>query len=427
MKIRNITVIGANGALGVGVSSIFASFGNCKVNMVARTMEKANKAIEDAGKSVKAYSVCSNMRPYTYDNLEECIKESDFVIETIIEDLKEKQRMHKMINKYSTENTIVSSVTSGISINELADCYDNDKRTNFFGIHFFNPPYSLTLCELIPSKYAKKEIVEQMKEFLEKELIRKVIIVKDEPAFLANRIGFQFINMAIQYAEKYKDKGGIDYIDTILGCYTGRAMQPLRTADFVGLDVHKAIVDNVYNNTNDFCHETFELPVYVDELIDNGMLGIKSGKGFYCIEDNIEKVYDIETDEYIEKKKFNIDFIEKVIKEFKIANYGEGISVLLNDKSEEANICRNFLVNYIIYSIVVSKEIAENVTDCDIAMAEGFNWIPPFALIELIGEDNVKSLAKQYNIEQYEIVEKVLDEKNKSEYRYEKFLKAKVL
>ena len=75
--------------------------------------------------------------------------------------------------------------------------------------------------------------------------------MKDSPAFLGNRIGFQFINEALQYAEKYKFNGGIDYIDAILGPFTGRAMSPLVTANFVGLDVHKAIVDNLYENTRD--------------------------------------------------------------------------------------------------------------------------------------------------------------------------------
>ena len=233
MKINTITVVGANGTLGIGVSSIFASFGNAKVYMVARSLEKAEVAIKKAGQAVKADSICQNMVPKTYDNLEECIKDSDLVIETIIEEFSEKEKVHRLINKFMNKHAIASTVTSGISINKIAKCYDEENCKNFMGIHFFNPPYSLLLCELIPSKFTNICVLSEVKEYLESVLLRKVIITKDEAAFLANRIGFQFINQAMQYAEKYKDRGGIDYIDTILGCYTGRSMRPLQTADFV--------------------------------------------------------------------------------------------------------------------------------------------------------------------------------------------------
>ena len=108
-----------------------------------------------------------------------------------------------------------------------------------------------------------------------------VVEVKDAPAFLANRIGFQFINEAMQYAQRYQDRGGIDYVDGILGSFTGRTMAPLTTADFVGLDVHKAIVDNLYANTCDYAHSSFVLPSFCQELIDAGLLGRKAGAGLY--------------------------------------------------------------------------------------------------------------------------------------------------
>ncbi len=145
----------------------------------------------------------------------------------------------------------------------------------------FNPPYTLPLCELTPTVYSDTELKEKLKEYLSKKLIRTVVEVKDSPAFLGNRIGFQFINEALQYAEKYKDNGGIDYIDALLGSFTGRTMAPLTTSDFVGLDVHKAIVDNIYENTNDYAHDTFILPDFVQKLVEDGKLGRKSGGGLY--------------------------------------------------------------------------------------------------------------------------------------------------
>ena len=93
--------------------------------------------------------------------------------------------------------------------------------------------------------------------------------------------GTVVMHEALQYAERYQDNGGIDYIDALLGPFTGRTMPPISTADFVGLDVHKAIVDNIYENTNDYVHEKFVLPAYAQKLIDEKKLGRKSGEGLY--------------------------------------------------------------------------------------------------------------------------------------------------
>ena len=123
-------MIGANGTLGIGVSSIFASFGNAKVYMISRSMEKSNVAIEKAGKSVKANSIKDNLIAFTYDNIESCIKDSDLIIETIIEDYDKKVEIHKQINQYMKKDAIASTVTSGISINKLSNCY-NEENTFF--------------------------------------------------------------------------------------------------------------------------------------------------------------------------------------------------------------------------------------------------------------------------------------------------------
>lgn len=413
MKINVVTVIGANGTLGIGVSSMFASFGNAKVYMLARSLEKAQTAIEKAGLAVKANSIKENMEACTYADMERCLKESDLVIETIVEDFNKKEEIHKQISKYINKNAVCASVTSGISINKLATCYEAEKAKRFIGLHFFNPPYSLQLLELIASEKTDKNMEEELKDYLVKVLHRKVIKTKDEAGFLANRIGFQFINQAMQYAEQYKQEGGIDYIDTILGCFTGRNMSPLHTADFVGLDVHKAIVDNIYENTNDYAHSTFILPNYTNNLIKEGKLGDKTEEGLYKINEN--KVFDIQTNKYRDIKDYNIPFIDKVIEKFKVADYKEGIQIILQDNSKEAKICREFLINYIIYSIRISNEVAEGIYDCDIAMAEGFNWIPPYALAQVMGEEYIKKI----------LPEDVLKYKIQSKYPYEKFLKAK--
>ena len=121
----------------------------------------------------------------------------------------------------------------------------------------------------------------------------------------------------MQYAEVYKDNGGVDYIDAILGSFTGRTMPPLVTSDFVGLDVHKAIVDNVCQNTDDYARGRFVLPDYISGLIKNGKLGRKSGGGLYQMikyENGLKRstVYDIHTGLYRDVIPYVFPFAEEM-------------------------------------------------------------------------------------------------------------------
>jgi 3-hydroxyacyl-CoA dehydrogenase len=194
----------------------------------------------------------------------------------------------------------------------------------------------------------------------------------------------------MQFAVKYKDKGGIDYIDAILSGFTGRSMPPLVTSDFVGLDVHKAIVDNVYQNTNGYMHETFKLPYFVETLIKQNKLGRKTNCGLYRTfldEEGVKspQVYDIGEEKYRNINKYNFTFA-KVIKNFlREGNYSEAFVCMLEDNSEEAKICSEFLIKYVLYSLTITKEIGEDIYSADHVMATGFNWIPPLAVIDAFG------------------------------------------
>ena len=422
MEIKNVVVIGASGAVGKAVSGIFASFGNAKVYMLCRNPNKNIEAPSEAAVSVKALTVKDNLILKSMDELEECVSGADLVFESVSEDLDLKKEIHSRINKASRGNCIVATGTSGLSVDELADCYDKNKRSNFFGIHFFNPPYSLLLCELIPSKYNDKKMIDQVHDYLRDVLLRDVVIVKNEPAFLANRIGFMFMNEALQYAEKYKEYGGIDYIDFVLGKYTGRNMKPIETIDFVGLDVHKAIVDNVYKNTSD--KDSFKLPDYVNKLIDEGKLGAKVKEGLYKKENGKDLVYDIATGNYREVVNYNFYYLDNVINCFKGANYKEGFDIIKNDNSQECKICMYFMLKYIVYSIETANKLCDDVRYCDSAMASGFNWLPPLALIEVLGGNKeVVKLCKKHLKKDYS---SLFENIPKSKFDYRKYIKAKV-
>ncbi len=389
MKIRSVTVIGATGTMGANVAGIFASFGNAKVYCVGRDMDKVMKSIPRIIKSVRADSIADNLVPADFGMLPECVEKSDLVFESVAEDMTVKTEVAKVVAGHLKTGTVSCTGSSGLSITSLAECYSQEARKRFFGVHMFNPPYSMPLCEFTATVYSDKNVKDELKDYLKKQLIRTVVEVKDSPAFLANRIGFQFINDAMIYAEKFKDNGGIDYIDSILGVFSGRSMAPLATADFVGLDVHKAIVDNLYANTDDYAHATFILPNFAKNLIDAKKLGRKTAEGLYKMvkyDNGLRRltVYDLNSGTYRDVMNYVFPFSEKMKTFISTGDYGRAFERLVNNHSQEADICLTFLLKYILYSLFAAKKVGYTVDDADDVMAAGFNWCPPLAMYQAL-------------------------------------------
>ncbi len=389
MTITTVTVIGATGTMGANIAGIFASFGDAKVYCVGRDIEKVKRTIPRIVKSVKADAIAKNLIPADFSMLEDCVKQSDLIFESSKEDIEVKKNIARRVGTVLRPHAVSGTGSSGLSITEIASCYPEKMRGHFFGIHMFNPPYTLQLCELTPTVYSDRGLKEELKNYLSNVLHRTVVEVKDSPAFLGNRIGFQFINEALQYAEKYKDNGGIDYIDAILGSFTGRTMAPLTTSDFVGLDIHKAIVDNIYDNTHDYAHTTFVLPDFAAGLVAEGKLGRKSGGGLYQLvkyENGLRRqtVYDINTGLYRDVIPYVFPFADKMKRRIAEGDYVKAFERLVNNHSQEAEICLSFLLKYIVYSLYATEEVGYDITAADDVMATGFNWCPPLAMYQAL-------------------------------------------
>ncbi len=435
MEIKRVTVIGANGNMGINISGIFASFGNAKVYMVARDLKKAEAAKEMAALSVKAASVKSNLFAADYSMLNECVAKSDLIFEIVSENFEIKRQIAEMVAKAMRSDAISCTGTSGLSVTALAERYPGHLRSRFFGVHIFNPPYSLTLCELTPTKYSDSSLCNKLNEYLRNILCRTVVLVKDTPAFLANRIGFQFINEVMQYAEKYKDFGGIDYMDAVLGLYSGRSMTPMETADYVGLDIHKAIVDNIYDNTNDYAHETFTMPDFAVTLITEGRIGKKAGGGLYKFEMNDDglrqkKVYDIASGTYRYPVNYQFPFAAKMISNLRVGDYESAFRILIASHSVEAELQTQFLLKYVVYSLVTAEDVGYDIHSADHVMATGFNWCPPLAVADALNTvTDFKQLVRErlnLNMTSGIDLERVLASIVPSKYDYRPFFKAKI-
>jgi len=401
-EIKVVTVVGANGTMGASVAGVFAANGKCKVYMVAR---KKEAAVDAQAKTAATYkddpSVGERLIAKTYEDLAEVLPQSDFVFESVAEDTQLKKDINARIAQYIRPDCIVGTGTSGLSIEELSQTLPESVRKYYTGTHFFNPPNILTFCEIIPIAGTDPEFVKEYKVYLEEVLKRAVVIVKDEAGFLGNRIGFQFMNEAMQYAEKYKAEGGIDYIDAIMGSFSGRSMAPIVTVDFVALDVHKAIVDNILEKTKDYANDTFVLPSWVQAQVDKGELGRKKGKGLYQTiknEDGSRKtlVYDIATGQFRDVKKYDLPFAKKMNEALAGGDHAAAFAALKADDSKEGKLCLELLLKHLLYALFTASEVAEKAGDADISNCTGFAWAPALGLVQALGgAGEVKKLMKE--------------------------------
>ena len=390
--IKTAVVLGANGAMGSGCAAILAGFSNTKVYMLAREELKAKKGIQAAVRSIRSGVIEERMVAGSYDkDLDKAVAASDWVFECVAESYAVKEEINKRIAQARRPGTLVSTVSSGLSIARLAACFDADGQKHYYGTHFFNPPYKLTLCELVCHPANDPQYTKKLSDYLSRTLQRQVVITNDTPAFAGNRIGFQLMNEAAQLAEKYQDKGGIYLLDSLLSAYTGRAMSPLATVDLVGLDVHKAIVDNIYENSGDSesARDSFRLPSYMQELIAKGSLGMKSGQGLYSKAVDQEgtkkvEVYNITKKKYESPPPIEIPFKSSAIEAIQNSDYGSAVEIFKTAKGWEADLLRYFIARYISYSFSLIPEVS-NQEGIDGAMGFGFNWLPPSAWVDLLG------------------------------------------
>ena len=418
-RISKVTVLGGNGTVGSRVAAIFASLGGAEVHMVGRSLDKLDAARSVAAKSVRAESVIDRMYIRTYDELEKCVLESDIVFEAVTENLETKCSMLNAAAPFLSENTLLCTGTSGLSVNTMAETLPEKVRNRLVGAHFFNPPYAMSLCEVIPTRYTSKAEIDEFVAYLEERLLRKVVIVSDTPAFLANRVGFQVINAAMRLAAEQRYAGGIAFVDALMGPYTGRSMPPIATANFVGLDVHLAVVDNIHEGTHDWAHDDFEAPPFCRHLVERGLLGRKSHSGAYAVrtfEDGGRKrlAYDMLEDGYLEIPEFNLPFRDRAIAALSVGNYEEAARAIITDGSPEAIATMKMLLDYVAYGVTCALNVAKNVSDVDIAMADWLSSVDDVGV--LIGE--------RCDLPAGELV-RVIGALQPSQYDYRPFLRAR--
>ncbi|MGH7272741.1 MAG: 3-hydroxyacyl-CoA dehydrogenase family protein, partial [Polyangiaceae bacterium] len=291
-------------------------------------------------------------------------------------------------------DSIVATVTSGLSINALAAGRSASFRSHFLGLHFFNPPNVIVGTELVVGKDTDPSVARFVEQYAKKELGRVMVRAADTPGFAGNRIGFKVLNEAAQLAEEH----GPVLIDRLVGPYTGRAMAPLATIDMVGWDIHRAIVDNIYEKTHDEAHETLKLPGTLASLIAKGTLGKKSGGGFFKTENKTKLVLDPKTSTYrpiSEVKLPDLGFISQVAALHRDGHYKAAMKALAEAPGEWAALARKVVAGYVSYAFHRVGEVTETIAGIDDIMGFGFNWAPPSVLVDTLGAREIVSMIEK--------------------------------
>ena len=384
--IKKVAILGASGNMGSTCGAIFAG-ADIQCVFFARSMDKAEKGIENAVNAVRSSVLQNYIVPRTYDDLEEVIPECDWVFEALAEDLAIKEEFFGRIDGIRKPGTIVSSVSSGLSILDMVENTSPDFKAHSLGTHFYNPPTKLPANELIYHPENSDDFRKFVAEFCDKRLRRVNIETYDTPGFAGNRIGFQFLNSAAIAAEKI----GAAKVEYLLGPYTGRAMAPLATIDLVGFDVHKAITSNLKDNTTDMMNDSFIIPDYVFKMIDKGMLGNKSSDkgGFFLNRKGAAPlIVNPGTLKHEEIGAENVGFVEEVKDQIHNGMYRKAVATLFTASGADAEMVQRFILSYITYSfslIGIATPERDGIHGIDKVMAYGFSWMPPSGWVDLIG------------------------------------------
>jgi len=323
------------------------------------------------------------------------IADADWIIEVVVERLDIKKQVFEKIEKFRTEGTLISSNTSGIPIESMIDGRSEDFQKHFCGTHFFNPPRYLKLLEIIPTSKTSPEITDFLMHYGDKFLGKDMVLCKDTPAFIANRIGVANI-MSLFHLVKELDLT-VEEVDSLSGPIIGRPKSAtFRTCDLVGLDTLIHVANGVYENCpNDENRSNFELPDFITKMSENKWLGDKTKQGFYkkSKDSNGKRVIEalnLNTMEYAPKQRAKFATIAAAKQEDDLL---KRLKILVQGKDKAGEFYRKSFYSSFAYVSHRIPEITDDLYKIDRALCAGFGWeVGPFQMWDAL--DVEKTLSK---------------------------------
>ncbi len=446
-RIKKVAVLGS-GVMGSGIACHFANIGlevllldiipkepddqekakglslNDKVvrNRIVNNSLKA--ALKSKPSPIYSQSFANRITTGNFDDDLSKIKDYDWVIEVVIERLDIKQQVFANVEKYRKPGTLITTNTSGISIESMLEGRSEDFQKHFCGTHFFNPPRYLQLFEIIPSSKTDPEVLDFLRDYAERFLGKIAVPAKDTPAFIANRVGTFAIMELFNNVKEYGLT--IPEIDKLTGTIIGRAKSAtFRTADIVGLDTLVHVANNIREATKDESNAIFGIPDYLQKMLDNKWLGSKTKQGFFKkVEENGKKKFlslDFETMEYVEAPKPKFSVFEKTKG---VDDLVKRTKILFSDKDKAGEFYRSTFFSLFQFVSNRIPEISDEIYKVDDALNAGFGWkLGPFQTWDAVGvEENIKQMEEAGKKPATWIYE-MLESGAKSFYKVEKGLR----
>ncbi len=403
--IHKVAVLGA-GTMGARIAAHFANAGvpAYLLDIVppdadAPARNKIAAGGLDAAKKSKpaAFMDASLARLVTVGNFEDDLKklaDVDWIIEAIVENLEIKRALLRKIEAVRKPGTIITTNTSGLPVGQIAEGFSDDFRRAWFGTHFFNPPRYMRLLELIPTPHTDRALVDAVSHFCDVRLGKGVVLAKDTPNFIGNRIGtFSVLNVMRLMQEMGLS---IEDVDALTGQAVGWPKSAtFRTIDLVGLDILGHVVGNMTQNIHDE-RSDLKLPDFFSQMLQRKWLGDKTKGGFYKKikgsegHDDERLSLDWKTLEYHPRQKPKFPALDMAKN---IEDTGARLRMLLGldgAKPAKGDKASEFLWATLsdlwTYSANRVPEISDSIVEIDRAMKLGFNWeLGPFELWDAAG------------------------------------------
>ncbi len=342
----------------------------------------------------------SFITPGNFEDHLHFVAEADWIIEAVSENLKIKRALLERVAAVRKPGTVVSSNTSGLPISRIAAGFPEEFRRHWLGTHFFNPPRYLHLLEVIPGPDTLPEVVDAVSQFADRRLGKGVVCCKDTPNFVGNRIGvFSICNVLRAMQE---EELTVEEVDRLTGPLVGWPKSAtFGTIDLVGLDIVVTVTQNLFDNApEDESRELFRIPAFIQKMMERGMLGAKSGTGFYKRPKQAggeTPTLDIDTLEYRPQKKVQFPSLDAA----KSEDVGQRVRMLIDFPEAAHDKAGRFawkiLSPTLLYAARRIPEIADRVVEIDRAMKWGFGWeLGPFELWDALGvEKSVRRMESE--------------------------------
>jgi 3-hydroxyacyl-CoA dehydrogenase len=413
-KIKTVAVLGS-GVMGSRIALHYANIG-LKVYLLdivtpklsedeAKKPALRNKMVNDA----LSFALKSNPSPVydkafasrittgNFDDNLSWIKNADWVIEVVVENLEIKKSLFEKVEKYRKPGTLITSNTSGIPIHLMAEGRSDDFRAHFCGTHYFNPPRYLRLLEVIPTQETDQEVIDFLMSYGDLFLGKQTVLCKDTPAFIANRVGVFSIAAVIKLMQEMDLT--IDEVDALTGTLIGKPKSAtFRTTDVVGLDTMIKVMKGAYDNLpNDEYRDVLQVPAWISQMEANKWLGDKTGQGFFKkTKDATGKksfaTLDWKTLEYNPSNK-----TKSAVTELKsIEDLKKRLPALYKQTGKHGDFLKK--LTYYVSAYVSNRipEISDELYRIDDAMRAGFGWeIGPFEQWDAIGVETLTAGMKE--------------------------------